>query len=108
LSDELSPIRKLVRNDPTDGFVCNHHALNHYLRQHAWGNQEAGLAQTYVIFSGSDLVGFYSMCAGSIAFDAAPKNLTDGVPRFPIPAILLARMAVDKRFESVANRIMRQ
>ena len=99
MNDEFFPIRKLTHGDPTDRFDCTQHALNHYLRQHAQKNQEAGLAQTYVIFSGSELIGFYSMCASSIAFGAAPKNLTDGVPRFPIPAILLARMAVDRRFQ---------
>ena len=38
-----------------------------------------------------------TLCSASINFEEAPKGLN--LPKYPIPAIKIARLAVDKRFQ---------
>jgi GNAT superfamily N-acetyltransferase len=48
---------------------------------------------------GPDVVaGFYSLSAGGIAYNDAPERLSKGLPRYPVPLVVLARLAVDRRF----------
>jgi GNAT superfamily N-acetyltransferase len=42
-------------------------------------------------------VGYYSLTVGHVAREEAPERLTKGLARHPVPIILLARLAVDRR-----------
>ena len=44
-------------------------------------------------------MGYYSLAATSVVHEAAPARVKQGQPRHPIPAILMARFAVDLRFQ---------
>lgn len=82
-------------------FDCGVEALNLYLTRFALQNHSAGLAKTYVC-SATDspkVLGYYSVCAGSIERAAAPLRLAKGAPNLPIPVILLARLAVDRSMQ---------
>ena len=72
-------------------------------------NQEAGAAQTYVGLAGDSVVGYYSLAAGQVSRDAAPERLTKGLARRPVPIMLLARLAVDRRWhgQGVGKSLLR-
>ena len=55
----FAPVRKLASGDPVDAFDCGRLDLNRYLQRHAWNNQKANSAQTYVVCAGSVLAGYY-------------------------------------------------
>ena len=55
--EPLSPIHQL------EGFNCGQPALNRYLLRHAWMNQRANAAPTYVALLGEDVVGFHTPAA---------------------------------------------
>lgn len=42
------------------------------------------------------VVGFYSLAMGGIEKGAAPTRLVRGLPRHPVPMVLLARLAIDE------------
>ena len=44
------------------------------------------------------IVGFYALSATSIAWLDIPEYLARKLPRYPIPAALIGRLAVDRRF----------
>ena len=44
------------------------------------------------------IVGFNSLSATSIAWLDIPEHLARKLPRYPIPAALIGRLAVDRRF----------
>jgi predicted N-acetyltransferase YhbS len=44
--------------------------------------------------SGDEVVGFYTLVVGEVAFDDAPERLAKGLARHSIPIMLLARLAV--------------
>ncbi|MGH7139414.1 MAG: GNAT family N-acetyltransferase [Pirellulales bacterium] len=62
-------------------------------------NQQAGAAQTYVALSDQTIVGYYSLAVGEVAFDDAPNRLGKGLAHYPIPIMLLARLAVSMTWQ---------
>jgi GNAT superfamily N-acetyltransferase len=85
----------------TDSFDCGSAALNNYLKRFALTNNASGGARTYVacLESMPTVVSYYSLCAASIEKSAAAERVAKGMPGHPIPVVLLARLAVDRRFQ---------
>jgi hypothetical protein len=75
-------------------FDCGHEALNRLLLRFAWPNQQANASQTYVALDAENVIGFYTLVVGEVAYDGAPARLTKGLARHPVPIMLLARMGV--------------
>ena len=92
-------VEKLRADHPIDGFDCGREELNRYLLRYAWGNQLAGAAQTYVGLAGDAVVGYHTLAVGQVAREHAPERLTKGLARHPVPIMLLARLAVDRRWQ---------
>jgi len=44
-------------------------------------------------------VGYYSLSAGSVEKSSVPERVGKGIPRHPVPVVLLARLAVDHQFQ---------
>lgn len=75
-------------------FDCGKPPLTDWLRSRAV-KSEGRSARTYVICTGNNLVaGYYSIATGSIVHEAVIANLRRNMPN-PIPAMILARLAVD-------------
>ena len=91
-------IEKLRRDHPVEGFDCGREELNRYLLRYAWQNQQAGASQTYVGIVGDTVAGFYTLAVGQVTQEEAPERLTKGLARHPVPIMLLARLAVDRRW----------
>jgi GNAT superfamily N-acetyltransferase len=89
------PIRKLAAADRLDACDCGQAALNQYLQRFALSNQKAHSAQTYVACCDGAVRGFYSLAVGSVEPNAAAPRVGKGMPRHPLPVMLLARLAVD-------------
>ena len=93
--DAKLEITKLaLAHDPTS-FDCGNEPLNRFIRLYALPGQRAGISQTYVAASGSNIAGYHTIVVGQVMHDGAPERLAKGVPRHPIPVIILARLAVD-------------
>jgi GNAT superfamily N-acetyltransferase len=88
-------IEKLQRTHDVDGFNCGQENLNRYLQRYALVNQRAAGAQTYVGVSDDTIMGYYTLVVSSMSYDDAPERLAKGLSRQPVPAMLLARLAVD-------------
>jgi ribosomal protein S18 acetylase RimI-like enzyme len=84
-------------------FDCGKEQLNIYLKQYARQNHERGIAKTFVAATNADpaaIAGFYATCAASIAFAAFPPS-EKRLPRYPIPVMRIAQLAVDIRFQGM-------
>ena len=93
----LSPIEPLTAHHFVDSFECGKPPLDHFLQRFALINQKTGSARTYVVCRGRRVVGYYSLAAGGVEHAQAPLRTGRGLPRHPIPVMLLARLAVDAR-----------
>jgi GNAT superfamily N-acetyltransferase len=97
-------IRRLAQDDIVKGFDCGDNALNTYLRRHAWINQEQNLiGVTYVSVEESQpktVVGHYTIATSDVPRDSLPAEVVAELPRYQnLPVALLARLAVDRRFQ---------
>ncbi len=79
-------------------FDCGVVILDAWLKERALKNEESGASRTYVICSGSRVVGYYALAAGSILNAHAPSAVRRNMPD-PIPVILLGRLAIDKSWQ---------
>ena len=80
-----------------EGFDCGAEPLNIYLKRFADINNRNDSARTYVSLRDNQVVGYYTIAAGSVEKEKAPERVGHGLARHPVPIILLARLAVDKR-----------
>jgi len=80
-----------------DEFSCGEPSLDDYIRKYARQNAKANVARTYVLTKQGNLsvVGYYTVCRGSIAFETVPGSDRRRLPKHPIPTAHLARLAVD-------------
>ncbi|HYL37221.1 MAG TPA: GNAT family N-acetyltransferase [Bryobacteraceae bacterium] len=91
-------VEKLRPDHPTEGFDCGREELNRYLLRYAWFNQQAGAAQTYAGLAGESVIGYHTLAVGQVSREQAPERLTKGLAGHPVPVMLLARLAVDRRW----------
>jgi GNAT superfamily N-acetyltransferase len=95
-------IRRLEEFDEVAGFDCGDEPLNNYLRRHAWTNQEkVSIGVTYVAVDESaprSVLGYFTLATSSVPRDRLPQKYVRGLPPYDLPLILLARLAVDRRF----------
>lgn len=87
-------IEKLHRAHAIEGFDRGREALNRFLIRYALQNQQSGASQTYLAFADEEVVGYYTLVVGQVDYDDAPERLTKGLARYPVPIMLLARLAV--------------
>lgn len=93
------PLRKHHR---LDDFDCGEPALDEWLERHARGSHASGSARVFVttLADGETVVGYYALAAAQVAPEAATEGARKGQPRTrPVPAVLLARLAVDREHQ---------
>jgi GNAT superfamily N-acetyltransferase len=88
----------LSPGDRVEEFDCGVASLNVWLLRHARAAAGAGSARTFVTGDSQQerIVGYHALAAASIEHADATERVRRGMPRHPIPVILLARLAVDR------------
>jgi len=89
-------IEKLKSSHAVEGFDCGSEQLNKFLVRYALASQQADSSATYVALADSSVIGFYTLTVGQVNYADAPDRLTRGLARYPVPIMLLARLAVSK------------
>ena len=92
-------IEKLARSHRVDAFDCRQDDLNRFLIRFALPNQQANASQTYVGLADDEIIGFYTLVVGEVAYTDAPERLTKGLAQHPVPIMLLARLAVSASWQ---------
>lgn len=95
----LNAIGRSVSSLKKDPFNSGFPDLDRYLKQYAKKNDEKGIARTYVAFASQDsqiIAGYYSCCASVVDHEELPAELRESLPRYPSPAILIGKLAVDQ------------
>ncbi len=81
-----------------DGFDCGVPSLDEWLINHARSAAGAGSARTYVTVDTEQrrVVGYQSLTVASIEHESATARTAKGMPAYPIPVVVLSRLAVDR------------
>jgi len=96
----LSSIMPLTPQHKTGNFDCGEEALNIWLRETALSNQQKYYASSYVITDNEQqIIAYYALCTSMIYKQDMPRRLHDNSAPRELPAILLARLGVDKAFQ---------
>ena len=77
-----------------EGFDCGKPALNDWLLRHARQAQSSGSAKTFVVAEDDRVAGYFSMTVGQIDALDAPERTRKGMGQYPLPVVILARLAV--------------
>jgi predicted N-acetyltransferase YhbS len=84
----LAPRHKL------EEFDCGKPVLNDWLVRHARQAQGAGSTKTFVAADEDQVLGYFSLTVGQIDTFEVPERMRKGMGHYPLPVVLLARLAV--------------
>jgi GNAT superfamily N-acetyltransferase len=92
----------LGKHHRLDQFECGEPALEEWLKRHARAAQASDSARVFVttLEDAETVVGYYALAAAQAAPEEATARALKGQPRArTVPAILLARLAVDREHQ---------
>lgn len=90
-----------TREYSRETFDCGKPELDGWLKQQATQQQKTGNTRTFLAISvdADRVVGYYSTTTYRLELDDAAAAYGAGRRRYPVPAVLLARLAVDQEFQ---------
>ena len=93
--NSYSPSEKLTKLHKANQFDCLNGELNEYLVKYAYQNQEKNISKTFVVTKNKIVVGYYTLTFGAVFKGNLP--IKQNLPNYPVPVMLLARLAVDNK-----------
>lgn len=92
-------VRRLEPDDDRSGFQSGNADLDRFFIRYAGQNQfRHHIGTTYVAVDDADaILGFATVAPSEIASDRLPPSKSKKLPRYPLPVLRLARLAVDQR-----------
>jgi len=93
-------LRVIQKEFFVDSFNCGEQTPNFFLKNLAYQNlqRRLGVTVTAIAIASKEVVGYYTLCPAQIDKQNLPKKF-GGVLPTSVPAILLARLAVDNSFQ---------
>lgn len=95
----FSDPESLVDSHDVEAFDSGVASLDTWLVDHALQAGRAGSARAYAVTDAKQdgrVVGYYAISAASVERAKATTRATKGMANHPVPAVLLARLAVDR------------
>lgn len=92
-------IEALGQGHDRGAFACGVDPLDRYIRQQASQDMRRVTARVFVAVSAEHpdrILGYYTLSAATIAAGDLPSDVTKRLPRYPVPAALVGRLAVDR------------
>lgn len=88
----------LAKRHALEEFECGEPALDEWLKKYARAAQTSGSSRVFVTATdGTTVVGYYALAAAVISPEEATERVIKGEPKLrSVPAVLLARLAVDR------------
>lgn len=83
--------------------MCGVPALDDFFTTHAGQNQRRNVSRTWVLqrddgdSTAPSVLGFYTLTLGAVERETLPHRLGKKLPRYPVPVVVIGRLAVDKR-----------
>lgn len=97
-------IERLREDHERADFWCGNASLDRYLKEQAGQDLQRGCATPFVLVSersDTKILGYYTLSSYGVDVGELPADAVKKLPRYPlIPATLLGRLAVDRRFQA--------
>jgi GNAT superfamily N-acetyltransferase len=93
-----APIESISTEHITADFDCGSTAQTEWLRKHALQAHRTDSSKVRVLTRTGDkrVLGYYALAAGGIEREYAPARIAKGMPRHPVPVVILTRLGVDR------------
>jgi GNAT superfamily N-acetyltransferase len=93
----------LGRDHDRSGFVCGRPSLDDFIRARVSRYERRRLGETFVAvpLGQRRVIGYQTLAASAVAFEHLPSGAARGLPRHPVPVVLLARLAVDRSVQEM-------
>lgn len=94
-------VETLGRNHNRAAFSCGEPVLDEYLRRQASQDVRRRIARVFVAVGDTreSIAGYYSLSAASFSREDLPEEMVRQLPRYPVPAAILGRLAVDRQWQ---------
>lgn len=102
MTDRSLMITPLDSHHDRNTFVCHELSLDNYIKKQAKRDVKRRVSRVFVASeadSPSTIIGYYTLSSLSILLDELPQEMAKKLPRHPIPAALLRRLAVDHQYQ---------
>ena len=83
---KLVSIKDIQQKSSLKDFDCEINVLNDFLSKYALKNDKIG-------------IGYFTLATAQVAYQEIPDDYRGKLPKYPIPALRIARLAVDKELE---------
>ena len=80
-------------------FSCGKPELNDWLKAQAGQQEKRNSTRTFLAVEGTKVIGYYATKTYEVGLDEVAEMYGVGHWKYPIPAVLLARLAVDSSFQ---------
>ncbi len=93
-----SQVEPISKRHVTADFDCGSEAQTTWLRKYALQADRSDSTKVQVVTRAGEgrVVGHYALSAGSVETTNAPERVLKGLPRYPVPVIILTRLGVDQ------------
>lgn len=93
-------IFSLSKRSDVSSFCCSNTDLNDFLKNDSLSNQEELISKTYICYHQKHLVGYFTLTTDTLQVKLVDDcDCVDDFPYPRYPAVKLARLATDGRFE---------
>ena len=92
-------IEPLNRTHDRTGFQCDVEALDRYLKKQSKQDVKRRISRVFVAAKPDNpkaVIGYYTLSTLSIELNQIPEKLVRKLPKHPVPAALIGRLAVSK------------
>jgi predicted GNAT family N-acyltransferase len=91
-------VQALANHHSRAAFDCGEQSLNEYLQRYVTQDSKRHLTRAYVLTESASnhVSGYYTLSATNIQRERFPAQHARRLPRYPVPAVLLGRLAVDR------------
>lgn len=97
MSYSLVSIKDIQPKSKVKKFDCGIEELNVFLSRYSLKNDSLGIGKTFVAFDeNEDVVGYFTLATAQVVFQDIPDEYRGKLPKYPVPALRIARLAVGK------------
>ena len=95
----LTPPTPIAADHELDDFDSGEPSLDEWLKKRALKSHASGASRCFVLCNHKQVIGYYSLSAGAISHESAPKSMRRNMPD-PLPVLLLGRLAIDCHYHN--------
>jgi GNAT superfamily N-acetyltransferase len=94
-------IERLAGHHDRKDFDCGKRPLSDWIQRYAGQNETRDISRTYVAVrpGGPRVLGYFSLSSHQIRYQDLPAARAKNLPRQPVPAALIGRLAVDRSIQ---------